>query len=143
MARKARKKGETGPDTSWHEAFLKNLARTGAVMHSANKAGIHRDTAYDHRDRFPEFAEAWDHALDAAVEDLELVCRNRARDYSDLLLIFLLKAHRPERYRETRRFEVTGPDGGAIEVATPKQRMERMTKILQKATDGDDEPLSE
>lgn len=34
------------------------------------------------------------------------------RKYSDALLIFLLKAARPERYRD--RFEHTGPEGGSI-----------------------------
>src|SRR3990170_2300313 len=40
----------------------------------------------------------------------------RARASSDLLLIFLLKAHRPDIYRETTRHWVSGPGGQPIEV---------------------------
>lgn len=38
------------------------------------------------------------------------------RRYSDLLTIFLLKAHRPDKYRETTRQELSGPAGGPIPV---------------------------
>jgi len=38
------------------------------------------------------------------------------RKFSDLLLIFLLKAHRPAKFRETTRHELTGAEGGAIDV---------------------------
>ena len=36
------------------------------------------------------------------------------REYSDLLLIFLLKARRPTVYRENARLELTGVGGGPI-----------------------------
>jgi hypothetical protein len=32
-------------------------------------------------------------------------------------LIFLLKAHRPEKYRETTRQEISGPGGGPVQHA--------------------------
>lgn len=45
-------------------------------------------------------------------------------EYSDTLMIFLLKAHRPDKYRD--RHEVTGPAGGpvlirAIEIVPPQE----------------------
>ena len=36
------------------------------------------------------------------------------KKYSDVLLIFLLKAHRPEKYRDNVRHEHSGPGGGPI-----------------------------
>jgi hypothetical protein len=36
--------------------------------------------------------------------------------FSDQLLMFMLKARRPERFRESHRVEHTGADGGPIEV---------------------------
>jgi hypothetical protein len=36
------------------------------------------------------------------------------REYSDTLLVHLLKAHRPEKYRERVAAELSGPQGGAI-----------------------------
>jgi AcrR family transcriptional regulator len=134
------KKGAPKIDQSWHDRFLEVLKNEGAVLYAARKAGVSKSTVYEHRERFPEFAEQWDLALDEAVEDLEVECRRRARDYSDLLLIFLLKAHRPQKYRETRRFEVTGPNGSAIEIATPQQKAQRLGELIEKAVDGDDDP---
>ena len=37
------------------------------------------------------------------------------KEYSDTLLIFLLKAHRPDKFRDNSKVELTGKDGGAIE----------------------------
>lgn len=37
------------------------------------------------------------------------------REYSDTLAIFLMKAHRPEKYRDTVRNEHTGKGGGPID----------------------------
>jgi hypothetical protein len=37
------------------------------------------------------------------------------REYSDQLLALLLRARRPERYRESSTVKHTGPDGGAVQ----------------------------
>ena len=36
-------------------------------------------------------------------------------EYSDTLMVLLLKAHRPAKYRERSSMELSGPDGGPIE----------------------------
>lgn len=43
------------------------------------------------------------------------------REYSDTLAIFLLKAHKPEKYRE--RHEHTGPNGGPIQFEKIERRI--------------------
>ncbi len=53
-------------------------------------------------------------ALDQSVEDLEAEARRRAREGSDVLLIFLLKANRPEKYRE--RHEVRHTGGTTVQI---------------------------
>jgi hypothetical protein len=88
------------PDTSWHARFLELLATSCNVTLSARGAGVERMTAYRHYELFPDFARAWDDAKDAAVEVLEAEAWQRARKQSDTLMIFLLKAHKPEKYRE-------------------------------------------
>lgn len=105
-------------------AFLKNLSETGNVSEAARKARIARSHAYQIRRQDTDFARSWDEALDMAVDLLEAEARSRAvegveqprfhqgkicgtvRKYSDSLLMFLLRAHRPETFRE-------GRDGGA------------------------------
>jgi hypothetical protein len=87
----------------WRLKFLDGLRMHGVVTRAAMEAGIDRDTAYYERQRDPTFAVEWQEALDRGVDMLEDVAKQRAFAGSDTLLIFLLKAHRPERYRETIR----------------------------------------
>ena len=90
--------------------------------------------AYLHHWRYKheDFAAQWDEAMQVAVDALEAEARRRAvegvdepvyykgqlidtiKKYSDNLLITLLKAHRPEKFRE--RFEHTGADGGPLRI---------------------------
>src|SRR5690349_20966768 len=87
----------------WRLKFLDGLRMHGMVTQAAIEAGIHRNTAYFERQRDPEFAKEWEEALDRGVDMLEDVAKKRAFEGSDVLLIFLLKAHRPEKYREIAR----------------------------------------
>ncbi len=85
----------------WRPIFLGILRETANVRLACEKAGISRKTAYQHRGHSAEFSEAWDTALEEACDLLEGAARQRALVQSDTLLIFLLKAHRPDKYRET------------------------------------------
>lgn len=100
----------------WRPAFLADLAEWCNVTHACAAAGVDRKTAYKDRANNPDFAAAWDDAIEASVELLEQRARERAVDQSDTLMIFLLKAHRPERYRERREIEHSGKGGGPIEI---------------------------
>lgn len=108
------------------QVFLELLKNTGNVTQACRALGISRKGIYQHRESDPSFALAWDEAVDEAVDLLEQEARRRAVDgvtrekgiyfqgvqvateiiteYSDTLLIFLLRGHRPEKYRE--RYEV-------------------------------------
>ena len=115
----------------WRPIFLQALALGGNVTLAAQQAGIDRATAYKNRARSREFTVAWEEALAEAVDRLEIEARRRAvtgveepvyykgvvvgtvTKYSDAMLTLLLKAHRPEKFRE--RFEHTGADGGPIQ----------------------------
>ncbi len=87
----------------WRLKFLDALRVHGVVTKAALEAGIDRDTAYYERQRDSVFAQEWQEALDRGVDMLEDTAKMRAYEGSDTLLIFLLKAHRPEKYRETTR----------------------------------------
>lgn len=126
-----KKRKRSKPD--WAPAFLRRLAETSNIKAACAAAGICRSTAYRRRDSDAAFAQAMAEALDDSVDDLELEARRRAyegcerpvfhqgsqcgtvREYSDTLMIFLLKAHRPEKYREIRESRMTGPNGGPLE----------------------------
>lgn len=80
--------------------FLKAFADTSMVTEAAKQVGVGRATVYRWRNEDPEFAEAWGEVEEAVTEDLETTAIRRAKEGSDVLLIFLLKAHRPDKYRE-------------------------------------------
>lgn len=109
----------------WQKAFLTALAQTGVVRYAAEATRIARSQVYARRRSNPDFAAAFDLALDEAADLLELEARRRAvegtekpvygrdagpnagtvevgrvREYSDRLLEFLLKGWRPDKYRE-------------------------------------------
>ena len=80
------------------------LAKTGNISASARAAEIERTTHYRWLRSDPEYARAAEQAMEEAVDVLEAVARKRAIIGSDTLLIFLLKAARPEKYRD--RYDV-------------------------------------
>ena len=84
----------------WETTFLELIKATGNIRLAADGAGIDRSTPYQRARRDPDFAARWADAEQAAVDTLEAAARSRALAGSDQLLMFLLKAHRPERYRE-------------------------------------------
>lgn len=67
-----------------------------------------RTHAYVHKKENPEFAAAWEEAIQQAVDILEAEAWQRARKQSDVLMIFLLKAHKPEKYRENVHLHHSG-----------------------------------
>lgn len=115
-------------------AFLASLEETASVTKTCEVTGTPRRTAYNWRNSDAKFATAWDEAVDRGCDILEDEAVRRAydgtlkpvfhqgevcghiREYSDTLLIFLLKGRRPERYRDRAAVEHTGKDGGPIEV---------------------------
>ena len=97
-------------------AFLEMLRQRGNIREACEAARIGRQTAYDWRAQDPAFAAAWQDALEDACDGLETAAWVRARKQSDTLLIFLLKAHRPDKYRETTRTELTGANGETLKI---------------------------
>jgi hypothetical protein len=86
-------------------AFIETLRSTGNVRAACDAVGISRQTAYYWRSNDAEFAAAWAQAIEDATDHLEEVARQRALETSDTLMIFLLKAHRPDKFRDTHRIE--------------------------------------
>jgi len=94
--------------------FLKELMRTPVVGTAARRAGLTRKRVLAERDRNAEFREAWDQAVMQSVDDVEQVLVEKALDGDIQAIDRVLKAHRPERYRE--RHEVALVADSVIEV---------------------------
>ena len=129
------------PTDAQIQAFLESLANSGNVTGSAAVAKISRQTLYKMRREDEEFRGLWDTAADLGIDALEDEATRRAaegteepvyqggklvgtvRKYSDVLLIFMLKARRPERFKDRTATEHTGADGGPIEVTSARERL--------------------
>lgn len=101
------------PDrTKWtpeiEQAFLAVLADGYSVHKAAHSIGFARSTVYKWREEDEDFKRRWDDAVEAGTDVLEDRARDRAMDQSDTLLIFTLKARRPEKYRENINHNHTG-----------------------------------
>ena len=115
----------------WKPIFLDLLGKNGNATLSAHEAGITRSAAYTAREADKAFSQAWEDAMEQAADVLEREAWRRAsegvkqpvfyqgevcghvRKYSDVLLIFLLKGCRPDKYRE----QLATPSAGKTEEA--------------------------
>lgn len=100
------------------ETFLQVLSTGKSVTAAAAAIDVDRHNVYDWKKKDPEFAKAWESAIEAGTDVLEDEARRRAQEgyeepiyykgeivgiqkkWSDMLTILLLKARRPEKYRE-------------------------------------------
>ncbi len=142
-------------------AFLTVLAASCNVTKAAKAIGVSRELLYDWRDKDPEFAAAWERAVTLGVEALEDIAHVRAfdgldkpvyqsgvevgkiREYSDTMAIFLLKAHKPKKYRENQRIEMTGADGGPVQIddTAAAARLAALLTLAKLRKEDDEEPL--
>lgn len=109
---------------TWQERFLALFGQNLNISSSAYGAGVDRRTVYRERDKNPEFAAALMEAKNEAIERLEAAAYDRASKMSDVLLIFLLKSHKPEIYRES--FDQR--HSGQVEVIVRREQRTGTTK---------------
>ena len=127
--------------------FLEALAEFGNVTLAARAAAVSRRGIYNHREADASFAAAWEEAEQVAADRLEaeawrrgvegipepLVSAGRlVRDdadqplivqrYSDQLLLALLRAHKPEKFRERSAVEIDISDRLAERLEAARRR---------------------
>lgn len=153
MTRKQQKKGSSQPHRrDWKPDFLNTLKLGGHVLNAAQVAGVTRQAAYKARQADEKFAVAWADAIEEATETLERVALRRATvgtkrpvfyqgkvvgsisEVSDTLLIFLLKARRPDVYRDnaTLQHEHSGAvtRDVVIDIVPPDEQRAEVARIL-------------
>ena len=112
--------GTLASNREYMDRFLDKLKNCGNVRLSCSAAGVPRRTVYNWRAKWVTFADEWDDALEDACDILEAEAWKRAiEEQSDRLLMFLLKAHRPDKFKERTQTELTGEGGGPIELRWP------------------------
>lgn len=123
MAKKKQKR------TTKKKAFLSAFAQCGNISHACRLANCSRTLVYKWLNEEPEFKVQFDEADTQATENLEREAYRRAcegtlrpvyqggrkvgtiREFSDTLLIFLLKGRKPNMYRDNVKTEHTGSIG--------------------------------
>lgn len=101
----AEQKQEQAWPCDWMPPFLLALRNSANVRASCQAAGISRKEAYKRRASSARFREAWDEAIEDALDVLEAVAFQRARESSDFLLWRLLASRRRGVYGD--RVDVT------------------------------------
>lgn len=108
----------------WKPVFLAQLNLAPNVAAACLAANISRQAAYRHKEQDPVFSEAWDQALEHAMDNAEGELYRRAvegvtrpvyqgkehvgdiQEFSDTLLIFMLKSRRRAIYGERLTIDI-------------------------------------
>ncbi len=116
--------------------FLEVLRKSPNVTVAARVAGIATSTVAKHRKEDALFEERFQEALNEAIDMLEHQAHIRAFSgveegvyykgglvdtqvkYSDALTMFLLKAHRPDKYRERSQVDSNVTGSTTLQVVT-------------------------
>jgi hypothetical protein len=129
-------------------AFLAAFAVTGTISGAAKAADIDRDRHYRWLEEDASYPERFDSARETFADRIESEAFRRAvegvsrvrfnggrvmlnedgtplieQEYSDTLMAMLLKAKRPTEYRERATHEITGRDGGPIQLEDARARL--------------------
>ena len=106
--------------------FLTALAQVGNLTKAAQMAGVNRKSHYWWLEKDPEYRELYQNALDSAIDLMEAEAWRRGvfgvdhnvyhkgrkidtyKVHSDNLLMFLLKANRPDKFRDLNALDIDG-----------------------------------
>ena len=151
--------------TDQRARFIAHIAATANVTAACELIGVSRATVYEWRAKDAAFCALWEDAVEMATDALEAEARRRALDgvqepivvmgriakdddgntlyvrkYSDTLMQLLLRAHRPEKFRERTETKHVGPDGGAVQVEAIRERIVSRFARLAPPTGVDGDP---
>lgn len=121
--------------------FLLGLGDGLSVSGAARGADLALTTLYRDRDNDAAFKAAWDSAIETGTDALEDEVLRRAKDgtlkpvyqggvkvgeireFSDTLAIFLLKARRPEKFKDRAQVDLNATDGLVAAFSAAEKRM--------------------
>jgi hypothetical protein len=133
--------------------FLAAYAELGAIQGAAAKAGINRQDHYNWLAKDPSYEARFREAEEAVADSLEQAAIQRAREgaeeyipnphtgivygkdgkpikqrrFNEQLTIALLRAHRPRKYREEQRIELSGK----VEFSKPEVNIVLVKQVMQ------------
>ena len=134
---------------------LARLGLGGSVADACRRSGLLQSTVDSYRRKHSDFQRQWDDALAEGLGRMEIEAGRRAvegtdkpvyyqgiecgavREYSDTLLMFLMKKRDPSYARSQSQVELSGPGGGPVVTAelSPAQRRILAARLLAKHAD--------
>ena len=109
---------------------LDGYARYGTVTAACEYARINRSTWYEWVKKDADFKAQVEAAEEQVTDRIEQTATQKAVAGDTTLLIFMLKNRRREKYAD--RHEISGPDGGPIELDAIQKLDARITDIAKR-----------
>jgi len=143
------------------DTFIAELRKVPNVTRAARCINRTVSGLRDHKNNNPEFSKAWDDAIEDSIVALEDEVHRRAfegvdkpvtfqgvitdtyKECSDTLAMFLLKAHRPEKYRDRTDINITNNTDQAARIAAARERIASGTVIEGEAQEVVDDGLED
>lgn len=145
--------GKRTPEARKNQAisqFLELLRAGETVVDASRACGFDRGRFYNWRDADPAFAAEWERAYTDGTDALEAEAQRRGvvgvekpvtvagqrelvREYSDTLLIFLLKARRPDKYARFERPVGTPDNPLTVKVSRDADDLAGVAEVLARA----------
>lgn len=115
------------------KAFLDALEKGYSLSRAAKAAGHSASAFKAWKAEDADFAKDWDEAIEAGTDTLEDKARDRAMRESDSLMVVLLKARRPEKYRERSSVE----HSGQVDLSSARDRLKaRLSALSDRRREG-------
>lgn len=111
---------------TWVGAFLVAVSEGHSARRACEIAGVSRASVFTERDCNPDFKAAWEEAIRSGTDGFEDVAGDRAKEKSDLLMMFLLKSRDPARFNE----KAQATKGNAISISIEHHYPERVTESV-------------
>lgn len=100
------------------DKVLAKLSKGLSVSAACHAAGIGRTAYYSMLNDDPEFAKRAADAIEDGTDCLEDSATRQAIDGNAALMALLLKARRPEKYKDRSASEITGANGTPLAFVT-------------------------
>ena len=98
----------TRPDTKeLMTRVLNEYAKCGVIGLACERAGVHRSRHTKWLKNYPQYKELFETIRERFVDGMEAIAIERAKEKSDSLLMFMLKAHRREVYGDQSKMDMT------------------------------------
>ena len=118
------------------DAFLAAYAQLGTIQAAADDVGMHRNTHYDWLEvNHNDYRKRWDAAQQTFNDSLEKLAFDRVNNPegnrgSDVLLITMLNAHKPEKYKR-----MESPNSVAADLVASIKAMARDRAVRVRAVE--------